>query len=74
VTYRYDDADGDVHQRPRLRLPPGLVNGRLGETGAGKTTLELMLLAQLRPQFGRVEINDATRARELSPRMLCNFV
>jgi ABC-type multidrug transport system fused ATPase/permease subunit len=46
----------------------------LGETGAGKTTLVRMLLALLRPQGGRVEIYDATRSRELSPRMRCNFV
>ncbi len=73
MTYRYDDADGDVI-KDSLRLPPGSCTAVLGETGAGKTTLVRMLLALLRPQGGRVEIYDATRSRELSPRMRCNFV
>ncbi len=74
VTYRYDDADGDVIKDLDFDFRPGSCTAVLGETGAGKTTLVRMLLALLRPQGGRVEIYDATRSRELSPRMRCNFV
>ncbi|MBR5687491.1 MAG: ABC transporter ATP-binding protein [Prevotella sp.] len=74
VSYAYDDKEGDVIHHLSFDFKPGSCTAILGETGAGKTTLVRVLLALLRPKEGKVEIYNDQEARELNPRMRCNFV
>ena len=74
VSYAYDDKEGDVIHHLSFDFKPGSYTAILGETGAGKTTLVRVLLALLRPKEGKVEIYNDQEARELNPRMRCNFV
>ena len=74
VCYAYDDREGNVIDRLTFDFRPGSSTAVLGETGAGKTTLVRLILALIRPQQGQVEIYDRRGAKDLSPRMRCNFV
>ena len=75
VTYSYATADGEVLKNLNFDFRPGSCTAIQGETGSGKTTLVRLLLALLQPQSGSVQIYDSKgRARDLSPRMRCNFV
>lgn len=74
VTYAYDEVDGNVIDGLDFDFRPGSCTAILGETGAGKTTLVRMILALIHPQSGVIEIYNKRVARELSPRMRCNFV
>jgi ATP-binding cassette subfamily B protein len=74
VSYAYDEIDGNVIDDLTFDFYPGSCTAILGETGAGKTTLVRMILALIHPQHGTVEIYNKRVARELSPRMRCNFV
>ena len=74
VSYAYDKEDGNVIDALDFDFYPGSCTAILGETGAGKTTLVRMILALIHPQNGTIEIYNKRVARELSPRMRCNFV
>ena len=74
VSYAYDDADEYVINHLNYDFYPGSCTAILGETGAGKTTLIRLILALLHPTRGRVEIYNANKKNELSPRLRCNFV
>lgn len=75
VTYSYATADGEVLKNLNFDFRPGSCTAIQGETGSGKTTFVRLLLALLQPQSGSVQIYDSKgRARDLSPRMRCNFV
>ncbi len=74
VSYRYDDAEGDVIHNLDFDFRPGTCTAILGETGSGKTTLVRMILALIAPQRGRIEMYDGRRSKELGPRMRCNLV
>ena len=74
VSYAYDDADEYVINHLNYDFYPGSCTAILGETGAGKTTLIRLILALLHPTRGKVEIYNANKKNELSPRLRCNFV
>ena len=74
VSYAYDDADEYVINHLNYDFYPGSCTAILGETGAGKTTLIRLILALLHPTKGKVEIYNANKKNELSPRLRCNFV
>lgn len=74
VSYGYDDGAGKVIDSLSFDFRPGTCTAVLGETGAGKTTLLRLMLALIRPGEGRVELYDDHGARQVSPRMRCNFV
>ena len=74
VSYAYDDADDYVINHLNYDFYPGSCTAILGETGAGKTTLIRLILALLHPTRGKVEIYNANKKNELSPRLRCNFV
>ena len=72
--YAYTPTDGNVIDNFSFAFKPGSCPAVFGETGVGQTTLIRLVLALLHPQTGRIEIYDARRSRELSPRLRCNFV
>ena len=74
VSYAYDDADEYVINHLNYDFYPGSCTAIWGETGAGKTTLIRLILALLHPTRGKVEIYNANKKNELSPRLRCNFV
>ena len=74
VSYAYDEEDGNVIDHLNFDFYPGSCTAILGETGAGKTTLVRIILALIHPQCGSAEIYNKRVARELSPRLRCNFV
>jgi len=74
VTYSYKGGDGNVIDGLSFDFKPGTCTAILGETGAGKTTLIRLLLALLKPDYGRVSIYGSDRDEEVSPLHRCNFV
>jgi len=75
VSYHYEDGNAQqVISHLSYNFPPGSCTAILGETGAGKTTLVRMMLALIRPQQGHVELYNAQRKADISPRMRCNLI
>lgn len=67
VTFRYPASPGPVLKAIQLAIVPGEVVALVGPSGAGKTTLALLLLRFYDPQEGRVlvdgqDIRDVTLA------------
>jgi zinc transport system ATP-binding protein len=57
VTFRYEDSDGPpVLEDVSLEIGPGDYLGLIGPNGGGKTTLLRLLLGQVRPVRGTVEV------------------
>lgn len=74
VSYAYSANERYILKRLTFDFPPGSCTAILGETGAGKTTLVRMILALIRPNYGRALIYNKEKELNLSPLMRCNFV
>ena len=73
ISFSYEEG-GKVVDNLSFDFKPGSCTAILGETGAGKTTIVRMILALMFPQEGTVEIYNDREAKQLTPRMRCNFV
>jgi ABC-type bacteriocin/lantibiotic exporter with double-glycine peptidase domain len=58
LTYRYPNAAKTALSGLDLEIPAGTTLGIVGLTGAGKTTLVDVILGLLRPQQGRIMVDD----------------
>ncbi len=62
VTYRYPARREAALENLNLVLQAGGITALVGESGAGKSTLAQLLLGFLRPQSGRILVDDADLA------------
>jgi ATP-binding cassette subfamily B protein len=69
VTVRYPGADRPALDTIRLRIEPGLMTAIVGASGAGKTTLAMVLLGLLAPDTGRILV-DGQDLAEVAPRSI----
>ncbi|MGW0804776.1 peptidase domain-containing ABC transporter [Nonomuraea sp. NPDC002799] len=68
VTFRYDPDGPPALREASLRIEPGERVALVGATGAGKTTLALLVLGLHQPQAGVITI-DGTPLPDLDPRV-----
>lgn len=57
-----------------MEVKPGTMVAVMGETGVGKTTLLRLLLALIKPDSGKITIEDETESIVVSERTRSNFV
>lgn len=65
VTYRYDDATRDSLTDVTATFPAGHTTALVGASGAGKTTLTALLLRDVEPTSGVVELVTGAAAHDL---------
>lgn len=69
VTFRYPDSEQDSLRNVSLHIRPGEKVAIIGRVGAGKTTLEKLLLGLYRPQSGAIRI-DGYDLAQLHPAVI----
>ena len=74
LTFSYQDDGHRVLANFNHDFTPGSRTMIVGSTGAGKTTLIKLLLGQLSPVKGSVEIYDNHSCQPVSEATLCNFI
>ena len=74
VSFSYDRGSEPVLDGFSLDLRPGTMVAVMGPTGVGKTTLLRLLLALVKPDKGRLVLEDEFRQAEVSERTRSNFV
>lgn len=58
ISFRYENTDADIFQDANLVIPRGQSIGIIGPSGAGKSTAVDIILGLLRPQKGRILVDD----------------
>lgn len=66
VSFRYSENTSPVLENFNLDVPPGSALVLRGESGAGKSTVIGLMIGQLIPTEGRVEISSGTQSLSIS--------
>ncbi len=64
VNFKYEASDSNALEDLSLRIPAGSLTGIVGGTGSGKTTTADLILGLLRPNSGRLVIDDTEITKE----------
>ena len=74
LTFSYTSDAEPVLSGFSMVVEPGTMVALMGETGVGKTTLLRLLLALVKPDSGRIVLEDETGQVDVSERTRSNFV
>ena len=74
ITFSYTPEAEPVLSDFSMLLEPGTMVALMGETGVGKTTLLRLLLALVKPDSGRIVLEDESGQVAVSERTRSNFV
>ena len=74
VSFQYADGDREVLSHFSYNFHPGSKTALMGITGAGKTTLFLLLLALIRPNEGTMTVYGRQGKEYISEKTRSNFV
>jgi ABC-type multidrug transport system fused ATPase/permease subunit len=74
VTFRYNEDKRFILNDFTFDFPPNSSTAIVGETGAGKTTLIILLIALINPQSGSIELYNKKERYEASTLTRRNFV
>ncbi len=74
LTFGYSEETKPVLSDFSMVVKPGTMVAVMGETGVGKTTLLRLLLALIKPDSGRIVIEDETQSVEVCENTRSNFV
>lgn len=66
ITYSYPGLDKEVLKDAECVIPKGKTVAFIGNSGAGKTTIADIILGLLKPQFGKVKVDDMNVYKNLT--------